>query len=58
MGSEMKWGVVLFVVVIMSLSLVKAVDTSDDLARQAEGAYSTGNFKVAVDLYQQLLDHL
>jgi tetratricopeptide (TPR) repeat protein len=51
----MKRFVVFIVVIIMSLSLVRAVD-NEDLAQQAETAYATEKFKIAVSLYQQLLE--
>ncbi|MBA3869371.1 MAG: hypothetical protein H0X30_09460 [Anaerolineae bacterium] len=53
----MKWFVILLIAFFTWQSFVMAVDSDDALAQQAEAAYKKGDFKSAVDLYQQLIDH-
>jgi len=52
----MKWIIVFLTTFIMFQSLIVDADTNDGLAQQAETAYLKGDFKVAADLYQQLID--
>jgi len=52
----MKFVKLLVLMVIVLQISVGHADSQDDLAKQAETAYSSGDFKVAAGLYQQLVD--